>query len=694
MKDGGAFVRFASDPALTMEEIEAKLQEHLSGPGKIHPWFNPLEGLNGWVVRGKPWLEDLAMRYPSRRLRVEFEGAADLPQEKLYELFRRYGRLVDIVPASPKDSPRVAQLVFGTRRSAIAAKNCLHGMEVGGIKMRITYERTHSWARALWDWIVNHPRVTIPAFAALFATILVTIFDPVRTWFIKNKISRSWHLEESSAVQWLKRNTVHLIGGRRRSLDDERAAWMDRGDSAAQIQGWLGENKESFIVVQGPRGSGKRELVLNGVLKGRKNVLVLDCENLAEQHGDSNVIKAAANQTGYFPVFSWLNSMSSMLDLAAQGTIGQKTGFTETLETQFRKILQNTATALKTLAIENKPTTKPVVRDEDYLENHPEVRPVVVIDNFLYKAESGNMVLYENMATWAALLCEANVAHVIFLTNDMGYAKTLAKALPDRVPKVVTLGDANPAAAEKYVIRRLQDTLEDTTTTDGGEVKATVERKPLELSRCIQVLGGRLTDLEVLALRIRNGETPEAALSAMVKASAAEVMKAYFLAISGGWKPEQAYVLLRGLAENGEMKYNEALLDPMFGDSSEAIQALGAAEMISIATVNGRPSKIKPGKPIFRESFRTILEDKVFCARMELDMRKALKVASVSGIQKAEEELRVVRALGLESKGWFGRIHVSEREKYLRRQIKTEQKNVMRLEEEMAQLKAVLKTDA
>lgn len=53
------------------------------------------------------------------------------------------------------------------------------------------------------------------------------------------------------------------------------------------------------------------------------------------------------------------------------GTIGQKAGFTETLDTQVQKILNATATALKRVALSRKPRQergRPETRDEEFLE--------------------------------------------------------------------------------------------------------------------------------------------------------------------------------------------------------------------------------------------------------------------------------------------------------------------------------------
>jgi hypothetical protein len=39
---------------------------------------------------------------------------------------------------------------------------------------------------------------------------------------------------------------------------------------------------------------------------------------------DTKMVSALAQQTGYWPVFTFFNSMSNMIDLASVGLIGQK----------------------------------------------------------------------------------------------------------------------------------------------------------------------------------------------------------------------------------------------------------------------------------------------------------------------------------------------------------------------------------
>ena len=274
------------------------------------------------------------------------------------------------------------------------------------------------------------------------------------------------------------------------------------------------ETADTFIVIQGPRGSGKRELVLDQALKNRKNNLVIDCKPIQEARGDSATIKAAALEVGYRPVFSWMNSFSSLIDLAAQGTIGTKTGFSETLDTQLAKIWQNTATALKQLALEErkKDDKDADLGDDEYLEAHPERRPVVVIDNFLHKNQESSLV-YDKISEWAAGLTTGNIAHVLFLTNDVSFSKSLSKALPDRVFRQISLGDCSPEVAKRFVINHLDAYAEGAVA---GDEKLITSQKRIdldELDGSIDILGGRLTDLEFLARRIKTGETPSSPLS-------------------------------------------------------------------------------------------------------------------------------------------------------------------------------------
>jgi hypothetical protein len=135
-----------------------------------------------------------------------------------------------------------------------------------------------------------------------------------------------------------------------------------------------------------------------------------------------------------------------------------------------------------------------------------------VIDNFLHKADNASLI-YDNIAKWATLLTEANIAHVIFLTNDVGYAKALAT---DRVLRTVTLSDKDPETAKMYVLRQLEyiegerkrQRKEETGEKDSAS-DTTIQERQLNLDNCIRIIGGRMKDLEGLAQRLAMGASPD-----------------------------------------------------------------------------------------------------------------------------------------------------------------------------------------
>jgi hypothetical protein len=681
----------------------------------MKPWFNPFRRIRTSLVVGKPWLEDLH-RFPSSLVKVEFVPpspgleAAELSQETLYSLFRKYGKIAEI-SSQASDSkllPRFAHVDFAQTRHSIMARNCLHGLkiseEAGGGKtgtvLRLSYApkmRAHFFR----DWIVNHPRVVIPAVAALLATFTVAVFDPIRTFFIKAHVEHKFHLKDNRIYKWFKSQATDLLAFRTKSEAVSLSAiWDDRKSVIDQIQTWLMETADTFIIVQGPRGSEKKELILHQALVGRPNTLLIDCKPIQEARGDASTIKAAAVAVGYYPVFSWMNSLSSLIDLAAQGTIGVKSGFSETLDSQLAKIWQNTSMALKQIALQQrkKDEKDAQLTDDDWLEAHPECRPVVVIDNFLHKNEESSVV-YDKISEWAAGLTTSNVAHVIFLTNDISYSKSLSKALPDRVFRQISLGDISPQVARKFVISHLDADTDITVSGSDDKLTPSQRREDLaELDESIAVLGGRLTDLEFFARRLKAGQTPGRAVAEIIDQSASEILKMYLLAIDKAglkWSTEQAWLLVRSLAADGTLRYSEVLLSNTFASSltptasnGEAVlEALSAAELITINTAKGRPTTIKAGKPVYQAAFQKLTEDRVLKSRLDLAVLTELTKIETKNIDKYETELNMLGSLPNQPR------EVGPRVRFLLGKLAVSQGKVEAWEKEMGRLKKVLSSE-
>lgn len=704
-----SFLKFAHGPDATPETVAEVVQDYLK-KNKVRSWWNPLQKVRVNLVKGAPWVEDLH-RLPTSRVKVEFlsthpgDEVAELSQEQLYSFFRPYGRLADIItqPSDSKVLPKYAYLDFTKLKKAIMAKNCLHGYIVSeaqgggkpGTLLRLSYERRQKsgWIK---DWLFGHPRIVIPLLAALVAGITVAIFDPIRTLSIKSHITRHFHLEDNKIFRWFKTQAEDLVKKVRNIQDDEQASlegvWSDRRDTIEQIRAWLMETADTFIIVQGPRGSGKKEMVVDWALKHKKNKLVIDCKPIQEARGDVATICAAAAEVGYKPVFSWLNSISGLVDLAAKGTTGVDTGFSETVENQLGKIWNNTATALKQIALEarKKDDKDANLSDDEYLEAHPERRPVVIIDNFLHKAQEGGIV-YDKIAEWAARLTTSNIAHVIFLTNDVSFSKSLSKALPDRVFRQVSLGDCSPEVAKRYVINHLDFDSDD---KDEGlkKLSPSQRRNDLgELDGVIEMLGGRLTDLEFLARRIKAGETPSKAVKEIIDQSASEILKMFLLLGSDDtrqWTPQQAWTLVKLLATNSTLRYNEILLTDAYKNSGDrALAALESAELISIASPNGRPTSIKPGKPVYQPAFQALTEDPVL--RSKLDLAVLAEQISIEGksIDKYEQELHLLGELPKQP------AELNKRINWLLGKIMASQAKIEAYERESGALKKVLQSE-
>ncbi|KAJ5726542.1 Mitochondrial escape protein 2 [Penicillium malachiteum] len=667
-KEGGAFVKYARKSKATDQIICDAIQFHLKS-NPIRPWFNPFQVAGADLVRGRPWIEDL-YRIPSQTLKVEFlpdstEGPPEeLTQEALYSLFRPYGKITDIQqqPSDSKILPRYATIRFDRPRYAVMARNCMHGYaaseEEGGGKSRtrfkINYERKIR-VSMIKDWLFSHPRIVIPAIAALVATITVIVFDPIRTFFIKLKIKSSLHTAENAAITWIRKqaskaNQIYF-GQRKGDPRGLTAIWEDRQNDISQLRAWLSETAETFIVIHGPRGSGKRELVLEQALKDHHFKVIIDCKQIQDARGDTAKISRAAAQVGYRPIFSWMNSISSFIDLAAQGMIGTKAGFSETLDAQLNKIWQNTAVAMKRLALEsrNRNDKDATLSDDEYLEAHPERRPVVIIDNFVYDAEDS--IVLDKLTQWAASLTAANIAHVIFLTTDSSFSKPLSKALPNQVFRTIGLGDCSLEVGRRFVLNHLEEATDAVEEVEGDEKSKDATQGIDGLDACIQILGGRVTDLEFMAHRIKAGETPQAAVKRIIEQSASEILKIFVLSTDSAstqWSTEQAWHIIKSLAEakDEQLLYNKILLHELFKENGEAtLRALEQAELITIASEQGFPQCIKPGKPVYKAAFEKLLENSNLKSRMKYLVASMLVSNENKSITKYEQELQLLGSL-------------------------------------------------
>jgi ABC-type ATPase involved in cell division len=100
--------------------------------------------------------------------------------------------------------------------------------------------------------------------------------------------------------------------------------WKERKQAEAAVRTYIADWPSTIAFVHGPQGSGKTGLIENVLKDTGRRALTIDCRALQNATSDSKLITALAKQTGYWPVFSFLNSFNQLIDLASVGLIGQK----------------------------------------------------------------------------------------------------------------------------------------------------------------------------------------------------------------------------------------------------------------------------------------------------------------------------------------------------------------------------------
>jgi hypothetical protein len=288
------------------------------------------------------------------------------------------------------------------------------------------------------------------------------------------------------------------------------------------------------------------------------NKVIIDCEKLGNTRNMAETTKNLAKELGYFPIFTWLASMSGLLDTIVGATTGQKTGLSSRPESQIKEVLETSAIALRDIAPDEakrrlrqeekenqvpwidkfknyvmgsselmKDIEKKVEKEVKKVEKKSDENiPIVVIDNFMYRETAKSQVVWEELANWASLLIENEIAHVVFISSNGGAAKTLAKgkrsrkevkmegvkknrdvyirivcllllfiyfdnnnnkkALPGKSFSSIALSDAPPEMSLSYVQKQLKSEVQDP-----------------YLPEVVSALGGRLSELEMLVAKMK-----------------------------------------------------------------------------------------------------------------------------------------------------------------------------------------------
>lgn len=622
--DGGMFVKYAVGPTSTTDKVWPLIKNSTSRSGKV------------FKVLGTPWIDDIP-RMPSSCLRVD-SGNASIDAEELYRILRPYGQIRDI---------EGSKVEFRRPRDAAAARSCVYGVKIGNSKLRLIDipDTRHS---RVWSWIISHPRFIIPVLLAFLFTTVFLIFEPIRRLCVTARMKGTL---EPANYAWIR---SFLPSAKRIVIP---SAQVEEG--VEQLTRFLKEGTPTFVVVTGPRGSGKSKLV-NESLHGEP-VLRLDAELLESAKTDAEMLARLASMLNYRPSFLWLKGLTQFVDLGIQSlTAGQvNASVSETTDEQARRMLATAAAAIKSVAVSNKSAE---TREMDYLAQYPEAKPVVIITHY-GRGPSSHL-----LAEWAAGLTQSNLARTVFVTNDVSYDKTLAELLPDRLFKTVTVDDAPIDTAADYVH-----------SITGLNVD----------NSFLLPFGGRLSDLQLFSRRLLVGEPPEKALQELIHQVSLEISQRYLFHTSIGpdgeeWSPEQAWSILRKLASqksDSEWIAVPGQLPKLVTPS--ALEHLESREMIMGRTSGGRLTAVKSGSPLYWHAFRKLTQDPVISSIMDYKVLQLSISKAQATVREYENELRILAELPR-------RYETTSRQDYLAKKLYDQQTLINEWEAQNSKLESTL----
>ena len=111
--------------------------------------------------------------------------------------------------------------------------------------------------------------------------------------------------------------------------------------------------------------------------------------------------------------------------------------------------------------------------------------------------------------------------------------------------------------------------------------------------------------------KIRAGQKPVDAVEDIIRQGVTELRKRAFGedaddVRSLSWSREQAWAVFRALASRDTVPYHETLMNVPFKGDEGPLRSMERAELIFVDALNGRPSTIRPGRPVYRYIFRRL----------------------------------------------------------------------------------------
>lgn len=623
IKEGGLFIRYSYNGE--KKEILKAINDHLNET-KPRCSYN-FQRVKMYEVEGVPFVEDVDSIYPNTKLNITFKGGPSLDTETIFRHFRKFGSILDIV--IDKDGNK-ASVIFKRKRSATSAKNCLNDCVIGNTRITIQYANLTS-VKTIYRLFSNHPRILFPLTLASFIAFGYYVLDPIRIFFITNKItgkynySKGYHSRRRRKNLLNPKNLVRILASS--TSNDDYELSDEQEENLKHIKNYLKETPETFMLVTGPTGSGKTELV-QALIKDTKNYVIIDCEALMMQPDSNKMLNNFANQIGLFPSIISSGAFSNIADTAMMASIGQKTSLSSNTASNFNEMLEVLGMAINKINEDFEKKTKGQPADE-ITHNYP----VIIIQDYMGKEKSRHQFIYSQLAEWASSIIENQTAHIIFVSPNSAALKKLSSNVPNKSIKNIILSDASPSDAMAYVKRRISQ-----------EEDIDVELDE-DLKYALSKIGGRMQDLESYTQKIKAGLNPKDAFNDLLNEVILELRKKGFGDDEEDiskmkWSPIQFWKIVQALGgDSEEISYDNIRFHDIFSGDENPIRAMEENELISIIYKNGRPYSIRAYRPLYQTGFKKMLLDTRLSSSMCVVTSKYLIEKETRKIRNEETEL-------------------------------------------------------
>eukprot|EP00049_Salpingoeca_infusionum_P002120 m.54168 g.54168 ORF g.54168 m.54168 type:complete len:863 (+) comp11397_c1_seq1:130-2718(+) len=653
-KEGGAFVRFHCSMKYDAKSVAERLHRSLQ-EDEVKSWL-VTKRTHPKLVRGSPFVHDMRT-FPTHVIKVTFKGEP-LSAEKLYREFRDYGRIARIDTTGLKDDEPNVKVVYHQASSAISAVQCLHNTKTQGTKLRVEYFKQRS--NSLLGVSSTALRFLLPALISLALLMLYNMFDPIRVFFITNKITGRFSVHTHPIASFLQ--SVIPVSTSPASLQgageqaDGETGWMfpffqdlrqeleTRGriilhavqdvfgltDPTRFPPTWSQQSKQQLefalanhrdlIIIAGHKNCGRTTMVSEATA-GEEMVISIDFRNIDAFSTEDDILRVFQDAVGYTPTLNTIRAlrvaMEEFVAMSSRGVIAP----TLSAQSHLRKVLECITKALASIKAHHE-------------TNEIDHRPLFVFKGMDDVFCADHPSFSEQLLKWVSSVAESQLARII-ITTDHNVAKTIEDGLGISTvsPVMIEMHDASVSKTKTLLLESL-----------GAQEPATFER-------IVETIGGRLSDLHDFVERAHQVGVEQALEDMLSQATQFCRMTALGIGGSGAllWTRAQAWSLILQLV-GGPISYDSVIRGPLFQGDEKAIREMQRKGVIMLYTKkakNGQPEAtfIDVARPIFRKAMQVLLNNHDLCLWMQREVERKLYECDQQFLLDTEAELETLYKL-------------------------------------------------